>query len=272
MRFCILLSLFLTTLLWSQEQAEKPLPKALFSIMLWDTQGGQNLAYAPQNLAYAPWGNEDEGNATIVPFTVSSGTPSQKCSFYGIGELNLLRQKEPYEFEEGESPYESVKRIRLPFSKGKPSDSLIQLTPPAEEKTWKMRNITFDEKTIPKGHFIFFSRLNNPIGLAFGENKFVLARGESKKVKATPKAKQNDVMELLAYESKNGKWEEAFSRKWPYSPDLRGLYFIGMKRNRIRVNRIVEFSLPMENTLGFGLPPVSSPVSKENPQPTAGGF
>ena len=65
-------------------------------------------------------------------------------------------------------------------------------------------------------------------------------------------------MELSAYLPKNGKYEKAFSRKWPYSSDLRGLYFIGMQRNRIRVNRIVEFSLPMETTLGFGLPSVSN--------------
>ena len=265
MRFCILLSFFLTALLWSQEQAEKPSPKALFSIMLWNTQGSQNLAYAP-------WGNDREENATIVPFTVSSGRPSQKCSFYGVGELNLLRQKEPYEFEEGENPYESVSKIRLPFSADKPSDSLILLTPSAEEESWKTRNLSFDEKTIPKGHFTFSSQLNSPIGLVFGESKFTLSRGKTEQVKATPKGEESEVMELSVHLPKNGKYEQVFSRKWPYSPDLRGLYFIGMQRNRIRVSRIVEFSLPVENTLGYGLPPVSSPVSKEKYQPTAGGF
>ena len=154
MKFCILLSFFLTTLLWSQEKREKPLPKALFSIMLWNTQGSQDLAYAP-------WGNENEGNATIVPFTVSYGMPSRKCSFYGDGELNVLRQKEPHEFKEGENPYESVAKIRLPFSAEKPSDSLILLTPSAEEETWKTRNLSFDEKAIPKGHFTFSSQLNS---------------------------------------------------------------------------------------------------------------
>ena len=265
MRFCILLSAFLTTLLWSQEKAEKPSPKALFSIMLWNAQGNQGLAYAP-------WGNEGEENATIVPFTVSSSMPSQKCSFYGVGELNVLRQKEPYEFEEGESPYESVAKIRLPFSADKPSDSLILLTPSVEEKSWKIRNLSFDEKTIPKGHFVFSSQLNSPVGLIFGESKFTLSRGKTQKVKATPKDKDSEVMELSAYLPKNGKYEQVFSRKWLYSPDLRGLYFIGMQRNRIRVSRIVEFSLPMETTLGFGLPPVAPLASQEKPQPTVGGF
>ena len=55
MKFCILLSFFLTTLLWSQEKRENPTPKSLFSIMLWNTQGSQDLGYAP-------WGNESEGN------------------------------------------------------------------------------------------------------------------------------------------------------------------------------------------------------------------
>lgn len=259
------MSICLTTVLLSQEQAKKPSPKALFSIMLWNTQGSQNLAYAP-------WGNEGDGNATVVPFTVSSGMPSSKCSFYGVGELNLLRQKEPYEFEEGENPYESVSMIRLPSSADKLSDSLILLTPSAEEKSWMTRTLSFDEKTIPKGHFTFTSQLPSPIGLVFGESKFTLSRGKTEKIKATTKDKESEVMELSAYLPKNGKYEMVFSRKWPYSPDLRGMYFLGMQRNRIRVSRIVEFSLPVENTLGFGLPSVSTPVSKEKSQPTAGGF
>lgn len=265
MKFCILLSFFLTTLLWSQEKREKPLPKALFSIMLWNTQGSQDLAYAP-------WGNESEGNATIVPFTVSYGAPSRKCSFYGDGELNVLRQKEPHEFKEGENPYESVAKIRLPFSAEKPSDSLILLTPSAEEETWKTRNLSFDEKAIPKGHFTFSSQLNSPVGILFGQSKFTLSRGKTETVKVIPKDPESQVMELSAYLPKNGKYEKVFSRKWPYSSDLRGLYFIGMQRNRIRVNRIVEFSLPLETTLGFGLPPVSNHAPDDQAESPGGGF
>ena len=192
MKFCILLSFFLTTLLWSQEKREKPLPKALFSIMLWNSQGSQDIAYAP-------WGNENEGNATIVPFTVSYGMPSRKCSFYGDGELNLLRQKEPHEFKEGENPYESVAKIRLPFSAEKPSDSLILLTPSAEEETWKTRNLSFDEKAIPKGHFTFSSQLSSPVGILFGQSKFTLSRGKTETIKVIPKDPESQVMELSAY-------------------------------------------------------------------------
>lgn len=263
MRCCILLSFILTSVLSSQEKVEKPSPQALFSIMLWNTQGSQNLAYAP-------WGNELEENATIVPFTVSSGMPSKKCSFYGLGELNLLRQKEPYEFDEGENPYESVSKIRLASSSGKPSDSLLLLTPSAEEANWKVRNLSFDEKTIPKGHFTFSSQLASPVGLVFGESKFTLSRGKTEKVKASTKDKKGEVMELSAYLPKNGKYEKVFSRKWPYSPELRGMYFIGMQRKRIRVSRIVEFSSPMQSTLGFGLSRVSTPILKEKPIQTGG--
>ena len=233
--------------------------------MLWNTQGSQDLGYAP-------WGNESEGNATIIPFTVSYGSPSRKCSFYGDGELNVLRQKEPHEFKEGENPYESVAKISLPFSAEKPSDSLILLTPSTEEQNWKTRNLSFDEKAIPKGHFTFSSQLNSPVGLIFGESKFTLSRGKTETIKVIPKDKESEVMELSAYLPKNGKYEQVFSRKWPYSPDLRGLYFIGMQRNRIRVNRIVEFSLPMETTLGFGLPPVSILASEDKPESPVGGL
>ena len=231
--------------------------------MLWNTQGSQNLAYAP-------WGNELEENATIVPFTVSSGMPSKKCSFYGLGELNLLRQKEPYEFDEGENPYESVSKIRLASSSGKPRDSLLLLTPSAEGANWKVRNLSFDEKTIPKGHFTVSSQLASPVGLVFGESKFTLSRGKTEKVKASTKDKKGEVMELSAYLPKNGKYEKVFSRKWPYSPELRGMYFIGMQRKRIRVSRIVEFSSPMQSTLGFGLSRVSTPIPKEKPYQTGG--
>ena len=84
MKFCILLSFFLTTSL-VQEKGEAT-PKALFSIMLWNTQ--------EPRLAYAPWGNENEGNATIVPLRYPT-VPSRKCSFYGDGELNVLGKKNP---------------------------------------------------------------------------------------------------------------------------------------------------------------------------------
>lgn len=265
MRFCFLLSAFLTTVLWSQEQAVKPMPKALFSIMLWNAQGSQNLAYAP-------WGNDLDENATVIPFTVSSGMPSKKCSFYGSGELNLLRQKEPYEFDEGESPYESVSKIRLPSAEGKPSDSLILLTPSEGEKTWKTRNLSFDEKTIPKGYFSFTSQLSSPVGLIFGQSKFTLSRGKMERVKASPTDKDGQVMELSAYLPKNGKYDKVFSRKWPYSPDLRGMYFIGMQRNRVRVSRIVEFSSPIENTLGYDVPQLLIPAPEVKPEPTVGGF
>ncbi len=265
MKVFIFLSIFLTTVLYSQEQVAQPLPKALFSIMLWNTQGSQNLAYTP-------WGNDFDENATVIPFTVSSGMPSKKCSFYGTGELNLLRQKEPYEFNEGESPYESVSKIRLPSGEGEPSDSLILLTPSEEKKTWTTRNLSFDEKTIPKGYFSFTSQLASPVGLIFGQSKFTLSRGKTERVKPSPIDKDGQVMELSAYLPKNGKYEKVFSRKWPYSPDLRGMYFIGMQRNRIRVSRIVEFSSPVENTLGYGVPRLSTTAPEVKSQPTIGGF
>ena len=45
-----------------------------------------------------------------------------------------------------------------------------------------------------------------------------------------------------------------------------------MQRNRIRVNRIVEFSLPIETTLGFGLPPVSNHAPDVQPNHRAAVF
>ena len=233
--------------------------------MLWNSQGSQDLAYAP-------WGNQNDGNATIVPFTVSSGMPSKNVPFTGMASWLCSGKKSPMKSKMMRNQYQLISKIRLPFSAEKPTDSLILLTPSTEGETWKTRNLSFDEKAIPKGHFTFSSQLNSPVGILFGKSKFTLARGKTETIKVIPKDTESQVMELSAYLPKNGKYEKVFSKKWPYSSDLRGLYFIGMQRNRIRVNRIVEFSLPIETTLGFGLPPVSNHAPDVQPESPGGGF
>ena len=107
MKFCILLSFFLTTFLWSQEERRSHCPKLFFRLCYGTHKAAKT---SPMLLG------ETRTMATPRSFLYGIlGMPSKKCSFYGDGELALLRQKEPYEIKDDGNQYQLISKIRYRF-------------------------------------------------------------------------------------------------------------------------------------------------------------
>jgi len=261
MRTCLFLFLLGPSLLLGQENpvplpqenpaAEKPRPRNVFSLALWNYQGRLDVAYAP-------WGNHQEGNATLVPLTLVTGARSEKCAYYGAGKLVLLRPKQTADPEAAAIPeYEKFHEVVLPFKTDRTSETLLLLGPGRKEGEWRVSPLDFDPQVLPKGKFSFISRSPVPLSLSFGEEKFALPAGGAKKVNGIIKEGERTIK--LSVFSRQGGARPVFAQEWPHVNGLRGMFFLGSKGNAVQVTRFVDFPRPIEQALGYGSPRITIP-------------
>jgi hypothetical protein len=248
MRFYLLLILFSQPFLFAQKETQRAQPTKVFSIMMWNFQGRLDLAYAP-------WGNYGEANATIVPVTVFPGISTEKCAYYANGKLALLRQRIPAEIEENEPKFEKVAEVNLPMKAERISESLLLVTPPSLKKpTWNVSVLDFDQQSLPSGKFAFSSSVSPSLDLTFGESKFAL----SPNTPTTVDGKMKEGGRTIELSINRGS-QALFSQQWPHVKGLRGMFFIRPRGDGVQVTRFVDFPKPVEQTLGYGLLPISRP-------------
>ena len=252
MRFYLLLILFSQPFLFAQEEAQKLQPNGVFSIMPWNFQGRLDLAYAP-------WGNYGEANATIIPLTVFTGSSSEKCAYYTNGKLTLLRPKIAKQTETGLPVYEKVMDVELPMKAERISESVLLVTPPTIQKpSWSVFPLDFDRKTLPSGMFSFNSRFPQSLNVTFGESRFVLAPNSVKTVDGKIKEGGRAIGLSISQGS-----QILFSKKWLHSNSKRGMFFINASENGLKVTRFVDSPRPIEQALGYGLPPTPQTEEKK---------
>ena len=251
-------------------------PTAVFSAMLWGKQGAQAFAYAP-------WDNHLDVNGTIIQVPVRSGNVSPKFAYYGKGMISFHAPRENPQLEEFSETVEinatnvtserkTVATCNLTLASGKTMEYLLLFVQGSDGSTgtkWKIYPIPFDAQRIPPGHFFFSSQTNAPLKIKFGEAVFSLSPGKPK----LQKAQTTEGSRIIRFEvsaKKTGNEFLLLSQQWPHAEKLRGLVYLSGKDSAIQATRIADFPKPIEQSIGFGVPPKIMTIENNRDFPTPG--
>ena len=261
-RFFLFLSVFIGSV-QVDAQGKNVQPRAVFSAVFWQK-------YNSESFSYAPWGNEKESNASMVEISVGSSSLSRKFVYYGEGKLNFYAKKRPKEWEvedTNKSNEQSTTNLTAEFDLPQSNDGiqefLLLFVNKKKNGLWKIYPIPFSKNEVPQGNYKFISQSRNPLYLIFGEEKFTLPSG---KIKVSPavleEGKRGVLLKVMVQE--NGQYIEVFNQKWGHSSTMRGVFFLGLDGNKLKVKRVTEFEQPLSSASGYGVPSVRTKIDEDN--------
>ena len=238
-------------------------PRAVFSAVFWEK-------YNSESFSYAPWGNEKESNASIVEISVGSSSLSRKFVYYGEGKLNFYAKKRPKEWEvedTNKSNEQSTTNLAAEFDLPQSNDGiqefLLLYVNKKKNGLWKIYPIPFSKNEVPQGHYKFISQSRNPLILIFGEEKFTLPSGKTKVSPAVLEEGKRGVL-LKVMIQRNARYIEVFNQKWGHSSTMRGVFFLGLDGNKLKVKRVTEFEQSLSSASGYGVPSVRTKVDEDS--------
>lgn len=246
-------------------------PPVVFSVMLWGEEGARLFSYAP-------WDNHEDGNATLLEISATSGTISKKFAYYGKGTLRLLPADEnpveealELESETNGTVEKAQKQVvgtcKLTRVPGQTKEYILLIAPQKEIDGISKSRIyayPFDRGRIPPGSFRFFSQAASPLGVEFGQKKFALSPDKPSVVEQAKTEENARIIPLKVYSRNSGQWELALSQKWPHAKGLRGLVFLSQAASGVKVVRIADFLQPFDQAIGYGVKPtVIQPKGKQ---------
>ena len=236
--------------------------KAVFSAVFW-----QN--YQSESFSYAPWGNEEEANSSKAEISVGSSSLSRKFAYYGEGKINFYEKRRPREWEtedENNSTRQSLGKLvaefELPQGKEGMQQFLLLFVNKKKNGLWKIYPIPFSENDVPVGSYNFISQSRNPLYLIFGEEKFTLPSGKSK-VSPVVLEEGNRGVALKVMIQKSGQYHEVYNQKFGHSSTMRGMFFLGLDRDKLKVKRVTEFDQSISSASGFGFPRFQEDIEEE---------
>ena len=238
-------------------------PRAVFSAVFWEK-------YNSESFSYAPWGNEKESNASMVEISVGSSSLSRKFVYYGEGKLNFYAKKRPKEWEvedTNKSNEQSTTNLAAEFDLPQSNDGiqefLLLFVNKKKNGLWKIYPIPFSKNEVPLGNYKFISQSRNPLYLIFGEEKFTLPSG---KIKVSPavleEGKRGVLLKVMI--QRNARYIEVFNQKWGHSSTMRGVFFLGLNGNKLKVKRVTEFEQPLSSASGYGVPSVRTKIDEDS--------
>ena len=237
-------------------------PKAVFSAVFWEN-------YKSESFSYAPWGNEGEANASMAEISLGSSTLSRKFVYYGTGKINFYEKRRPREWEivdENNSIRKPLGKLaaefELPQGKEGMQNFVLLFVNKKKNGLWKIYPMPFSENEIPVGSYNFISQSHNPLYLVFGNEKFTLPSGKSKVSPAVLEEGKRGIM-LKAMIQKNGQYLEVFNQKFGHSSTMRGMFFLGLDGEKLKVKRVTEFEQSISSASGFGLSRLQGDIQKE---------
>jgi len=261
-RFFLFLSVFIGSV-QVDAQGKNVQPRAVFSAVFWQK-------YNSESFSYAPWGNEKESNASMVEISVGSSSLSRKFVYYGEGKLNFYAKKRPKEWEvedTNKSNEQSTTNLAAEFDLPQSNDGiqefLLLYVNKKKNGLWKIYPIPFSKNEVPQGHYKFISQSRNPLILIFGEEKFTLPSGKTKVSPAVLEEGKRGVL-LKVMVQKNGQYIEVFNQKWGHSSTMRGVFFLGLDGNKLKVKRVTEFEQSLSSASGYGVPSVRTKVDEDS--------
>jgi hypothetical protein len=238
-------------------------PRAVFSAVFWEK-------YNSESFSYAHWGNETESNASMTEISVGSSSLSRKFVYYGEGKLNFYAKRRPreWEFDDTNKSNEQLttnlaSEFELPQSNDGIQEFLLLFVNKKKNGLWKIYPIPFSKNEVPQGHYKFISQSRNPLYLIFGEEKFPLPSSQSKVAQAVlEEGKRGVLLKVMVQE--NGQYIEVFNQKWGHSSTMRGVFFLGLDGNKLKVKRVTEFEQSLSSASGYGVPSVRTKIDEDS--------
>ena len=238
-------------------------PRAVFSAVFWEK-------YNSESFSYAPWGNETESNASMTEISVGSSSLSRKFVYYGEGKLNFYAKRRPreWEFDDTNKSNEQLTtnlaaEFELPQSNDGIQEFLLLFVNKKKNGLWKIYPIPFSKNEVPLGNYKFISQSRNPLYLIFGAEKFTLPSG---KIKVSPavleEGKRGVLLKVMI--QRNARYIEVFNQKWGHSSTMRGVFFLGLNGNKLKVKRVTEFEQPLSSASGYGVPSVRTKIDEDS--------
>jgi hypothetical protein len=238
-------------------------PRAVFSAVFWEK-------YNSESFSYAPWGNETESNASMTEISVGSSSLSRKFVYYGEGKLNFYVKRRPREWEVKDTNKSNEQlttnlaaEFDLPQSNDGTQEFLLLFVNKKKNGLWKIYPIPFSKNEVPLGNYKFISQSRNPLYLIFGEEKFTLPSG---KIKVSPavleEGKRGVLLKVMI--QRNARYIEVFNQKWGHSSTMRGVFFLGLNGNKLKVKRVTEFEQSLSSASGYGVPSVRTKIDEDS--------
>ncbi|MEJ6621096.1 MAG: hypothetical protein QNL93_04025 [Opitutae bacterium] len=238
-------------------------PRAVFSAVFWEK-------YNSESFSYAPWGNETESNASMTEISVGSSSLSRKFVYYGEGKLNFYVKRRPREWEVKDTNKSNEQlttnlaaEFDLPQSNDGTQEFLLLFVNKKKNGLWKIYPIPFSKNEVPLGNYKFISQSRNPLYLIFGAEKFTLPSG---KIKVSPavleEGKRGVLLKVMI--QRNARYIEVFNQKWGHSSTMRGVFFLGLNGNKLKVKRVTEFEQPLSSASGYGVPSVRTKIDEDS--------
>ena len=87
------------------------------------------------------------------------------------------------------------------------------------------------------------------------------------------KAQTTEGSRIIRFEvsaKKSGNEFLLLSQQWPHAEKLRGLVYLSGKDSAIKATRIADFPKPIEQSIGFGVPPKIMTIENNRDFPTPG--
>jgi hypothetical protein len=238
-------------------------PRAVFSAVFWEK-------YNSESFSYAPWGNEKESNASMVEISMGSSSLSRKFVYYGEGKLNFYAKRRPREWEVEDTNKSNEQlttnlaaEFDLPQSNDGIQEFLLLFVNKKKNGLWKIYPIPFSKNEVPRGNYKFISQSRNPLYLIFGEEKFTLPSGKTKVSPAVLEEGKRGVL-LKVMIQRNARYIEVFNQKWGHSSTMRGVFFLGLNGNKLKVKRVTEFEQPLSSASGYGVPSVRTKIDEDS--------
>ena len=224
-------------------------PTALFKAVFWDR-------FTSRSLVYAPWGNGEEANATIVTNRVGFSSPSRSFAYYGSSPVKFYIKNVGSSAENSTSAQENLKQIaEFSFEKKETTQRflLIFLKQPSN-KEFKVFPISISQQTVPFGSMVCYSQCREPLYIAYGSQKNVLAPGKSARFSYVENP-DIEASKLRVFTRRDSKYEEMAMDYMALSKEKRAIVFLSPVRSRIRLKMYYFNREPMESALGYGSVP-----------------
>jgi len=241
----------------------KAQPTVVFNAVFWDR-------FTSRNLMYAPWGNHNEGNATILTNRVGFSSPSRSFAYYGSSPVRFLKINQNWSAENSESDEEKFVDIgQFSFEKKAVTQRfLILLLKQPNTEEFKIFPLPIAQQNLPFGSFVCYSQFREPLYLAYAEQKNTLAPGKSIMFKHNENA-DAEASNLRIFTRRDAKYEEVASEFISLNKERRAIVFVSPFRSRIRVKSYFLNRESIESSLGYeSLPFIEVPQKVEDENST----
>lgn len=240
------------------ENSEKH-PTVILQAVCWDR-------FSSKNVVYYPWGNEDDDNASKAFVDVGFTSPSYPFVYYGNSPIKLYEHVQPsieesYREEEIETELNEIGSFSFSRNGGQSPSFLLLLINQKNQAKLNIYPMSLAQDNLPYGSFNCYSQHKENIYLAYGEQKQVLAPGKS--VRFQNNQEQTDSSEIKVYNQRDGKYVELMNEYLKVNKDRRGIVFFSPYKNHLKMKRFFFQRRPVETSIGYGMPPLSITIDKE---------